>query len=133
MIGRSRHNPPCGPEHCPTRHVNHCRLSREPKTADRTGHALVELLRAREPHRDPGFADAIERGVRVINTRVEPGDPWTSSSTRSSSSLRKAGNSTQTRGHNDLQIASIAIPNEMGIAARYRDFGRLHQLRILHW
>ncbi len=36
-------------------------------------------------------------------------------------------------GHNDLQIASIALANDMAVAARDRDFGRLKQLTVLRW
>jgi hypothetical protein len=43
-----------------------------------TGATLVALLRAREPHADPGFADAVENGIRAMNRPIEPGDPWTS-------------------------------------------------------
>lgn len=36
-------------------------------------------------------------------------------------------------GHNDLQIASIALANDMAIAARDRDFERINQLTVLRW
>lgn len=36
-------------------------------------------------------------------------------------------------GHHDLQIASIALANDMAIAARDRDFERINHLTILRW
>lgn len=36
-------------------------------------------------------------------------------------------------GHNDLQIGSIALANEMAVAARDRDFGRIGQLAVIPW
>lgn len=36
-------------------------------------------------------------------------------------------------GHNDLQIAAIALANAMAIAARDRDFARIDRLTVLRW
>jgi predicted nucleic acid-binding protein len=36
-------------------------------------------------------------------------------------------------GHNDLQIASIAIANDMAVAARDRDFARVERLTVIPW
>lgn len=45
-------------------------------------------------------------------------------------SLERAGT---LLGHNDLQIASIALANGMAVAARDRDFGRVDGLTVLRW
>lgn len=113
---------PAKPERASPKRLHH----RSPAATVR---ALVVLLRARAPRRDKGFADDIENGVRASNVPAEPGDPWTSSSTRASSSPPEGGlidldDVLQRRGTDFVALSAIGVAElHYGVIrrpARYR-------------